>query len=95
MGKNRGKSGLAWSKIAGRKKRRMRYQIAEEQGWRCHYCKEPVVPVPRGRPAPLDPNHATLDHVVPKAEWPGDLLDRENLVVACFKCNYGRHHDVE
>ena len=44
----------------------------------CHYCKVVF----------CDSNPATMDHVVPRAV--GGTKDRDNLVLACGRCNHER-----
>lgn len=55
-------------------KQEMRRKIARRDGWKCHYCKQP-----------LAKTAATLDHVVPLAL--GGTWRIDNLRLACKKCN--------
>lgn len=36
------------------------------------------------------PEELTFDHIIPKAEGGSNSI--ENLRLACYKCNYERHH---
>lgn len=57
--------------------------IISECGKNCHYCHKPT----RVNYLDDDPSldHATLDHKIPKSK--GGSNARENLVLACNKCN--------
>jgi len=65
-------------------RRRLLAQIAERDGWVCHWCG---LPVARGLPAD-DPMHASIDHIVPRRD--GGTGARDNLRLAHHKCNHER-----
>jgi 5-methylcytosine-specific restriction endonuclease McrA len=71
--------------------RHLRDQVAEPDGWTCHYCGRAVVPPPPGRnhTTAEAPSLATLDHWVPRAR--GGSWDLDNLVMACRPCNNDKH----
>lgn len=56
--------------------------LAARDGWRCAYCRVPLVLVPH-QPA------ATVDHVMPKALG-GDGRALWNMVLACPGCNWDK-----
>lgn len=58
-------------------------QIIAECGDRCHYCNRETRL--KWIPGQWDPDHATLDHIIPKSK--GGTNARENLVLACNACN--------
>lgn len=64
-------------------RKHMLERIIAECGKNCHYCHKPT----RVNYVDDDPSldHATLDHVIPKSRGGSNL--RENLVLACNKCN--------
>jgi 5-methylcytosine-specific restriction endonuclease McrA len=56
---------------------------------KCVYCgKEHLDPW-----AKEDANKATIDHLIPKSKG-GKVLDEENFVIACFKCNQDKGNKV-
>lgn len=59
--------------------------LVEAHGRRCVYCGV-VVQYTRLRKGKRQPsNKATVDHVIPRSK--GGTWARENLVLACLKCN--------
>lgn len=58
-------------------------QIIAECGDACHYCRKQTRL--NFTTSVNAPDHATLDHVVPKSK--GGTNDRSNLVLACNACN--------
>lgn len=56
-------------------------EIFERDGWRCHLCRKPIRrDLPR-----LDPDGATIDHLIPIAR--GGLDEPANVAAAHWKCN--------
>jgi 5-methylcytosine-specific restriction endonuclease McrA len=62
-----------------RAKRNRKKRLIEQYGSRCQLCK-------RG----LATAEITLDHITPKSE--GGSNNISNLRLACYSCNYRRHH---
>jgi 5-methylcytosine-specific restriction endonuclease McrA len=56
-------------------RRQLRERLAEAQNWRCCYCG-----------LRLEPETATLEHVVPYGQ--GGMTSWDNCVVACSPCNH-------
>jgi 5-methylcytosine-specific restriction endonuclease McrA len=65
-----------------RQKASRRVRLWEQEGPYCQICGK--------RFSSLRDGDLTLDHIVPKFQGGGNNI--ENLRLACFKCNYGRHH---
>lgn len=64
--------------------RQYRGIIGREQRWRCIWCGVKIDDTaPHGHP-----NKATIEHIRPRSE--GGRSTRENLAVACLKCNTNR-----
>jgi hypothetical protein len=59
------------------RRRRVTFEALEKQEGRCFYCH-----------APLSEADATADHRQPKSK--GGTDRRENIVAACFPCNYAK-----
>jgi len=53
-------------------------QLAERDGWDCHYCSQPL----SGKP---DRPHPHVDHVIPKSRGGSESLG--NKVLSCPTCN--------
>lgn len=75
--------------------KKLRFQLFDENKAQnngfiiCSYCKRVC------NREHMHPNQATIDHVIPLSEG-GDPMSRDNLVVACRKCNRGkRSHNAE
>lgn len=64
--------------------RAKRLRIYERDGFVCRYCAKPVKDAVGNRRG-VKPNHATLDHIIPRSR--GGTGDESNLVTACFSCN--------
>jgi 5-methylcytosine-specific restriction endonuclease McrA len=62
-----------------RAKRNRKERLIERDGPYCKLCGT--------RRAPTDLN---IDHITPKSE--GGSNNISNLRLACYPCNYGRHH---
>lgn len=66
--------------------RRLKY--AQEQGWRCFYCRTvmgkslPLGRHPNAKPMPWD---VTIEHLQPRAM--GGRQSAANCVAACWECN--------
>ncbi len=60
-------------------KRRRKQRLLEKYGPYCYWC---------GKRFP--PEELTIEHLIPKSEGGPNRL--ENLRLACYPCNYGRHH---
>lgn len=66
------------------KRQRLRDKLANQQGWLCYYCKQPMTPVV----APTDPQPptmVTLEHLQPVSR--SGATTAENCVAACHACN--------
>lgn len=80
-------------KICEPRKRAKRERLLAQQGGYCLYCG--IIPVESGDPYSgtfghaVGPDHATLDHVVPKSMLAGRGRP-DNFVVACWNCNQER-----
>jgi len=68
-------------KRTGTRHRRLAARMKVEQPW-CSYCGSPAT---RG-------NDLTIDHIVPLSR--GGTNRRENLTVACFRCNRAKSDGV-
>jgi 5-methylcytosine-specific restriction endonuclease McrA len=66
---------------SGTRARKMAHRMKIEQPW-CTYCGSPAT---KG-------NDLTIDHIVPLSR--GGTNRRENLTVACFKCNRAKSDGV-
>lgn len=66
--------------------RLLREELHRTTGGKCFWCKRATVLC--GRRDHLPPDAATLDHIVTRTS--GGRYERENLVLACFKCNNTR-----
>lgn len=77
---------------------KIRERQAENQGWSCIYCEQPMW---RSDPAAFAVRHgltlrralllqATAEHLLPASEG-GEDVD-ENIAAACLYCNRKRHH---
>lgn len=60
-------------------KRKRKNRLLEEYGNRCHWCKRR-----------FPPEQLTFEHLIPKSK--GGPNSYWNLRLACFPCNFGRHH---
>ncbi|BAU13047.1 unknown protein [Leptolyngbya sp. NIES-3755] len=63
----------------------------ERQNWRCNCCNQlmelgQTVYLANGDFL-LQPNHPTVDHVLPKSLFPKLALDKQNLIMLCWTCN--------
>lgn len=65
--------------LRGEIKQRIRAHVAERDGQRCHYCRQPFGD---------DLTGATLDHYIPHCLWPTNKP--RNLVLACAPCNQAK-----
>lgn len=68
-----------------------RMQQLEQQNWKCACCGQLMrfgkkIYLPNGS-FTLEPQHPTVDHVLPKSLFPEFALDKENLVMVCWSCN--------
>ena len=61
-----------------RAKRNKRARLIERDGPNCSFCHKY-----------LSDHEITIDHIVPKSQGGGNNI--ENLRIACFSCNQGRH----
>jgi hypothetical protein len=83
-----------------------RTQEANRQGWKCHWCKQPMTPVPSFPPGgptvgqKYPPTMVTLEHLYGKND-PRRLRDtkrgEKRWFAACKACNErrGREHEKE
>ena len=62
-----------------RAKRNKLLRLLDEFGPFCCYCRRE-----------FPPDELTIEHLLPKSEGGGN--NYENLRLACYPCNYGRHH---
>jgi 5-methylcytosine-specific restriction endonuclease McrA len=84
----REKSYTCYQWINFRNKWMRKYQ-REHTTIKCVYCgKEHLDPW-----AKEEENKATIDHLIPKSKG-GKVLDEENFVIACFKCNQDKGNKV-
>lgn len=63
-----------------------RRRAAARQGWRCHWCGEPMNQIPN------DPLQVSIDEIVPKHN--GGVTRPGNYVAAHRSCNEGRHPEL-
>lgn len=68
-----------------------REQQLERQNWQCAWCSKQMkfgekVHLANGDFA-LEPQHPTIDHVLPKSFFPELALEKSNLVMICYLCN--------
>lgn len=66
----------------------IRQQLADRDGYKCHYCRCSLTRAKGGKP--LSGRNKTIDHKIPKCL--GGTDDLENLVLACYTCNIERGH---
>ena len=71
--------------LTGKRARRVRHILAQQQAFRCCYCKRRFT---GGRPT-----RATIEHRKPKRD--GGTNHIENLVAACLHCNQLRGIQIE
>lgn len=72
---------------SAQKMRGIRRRLWHYQDGRCFYCDAPtVLDYPKKPPR----NGATIDHIIPKSEGGGLIM--QNLVMACKTCNTTRGH---
>ena len=65
----------------GKRAKRIRHLLAQQQGFRCIYCQRRF-----GKKG--TPTAATIEHLTAKMD--GGTNARENLAAACFHCNQQR-----
>lgn len=70
--------------LTGKRARRIRHHLAQQQRFRCFYCKRLFT----GDGA----TRATIEHKKPKRDGGGNKL--ENLVAACLHCNQHRGRQI-
>lgn len=63
----------------------------ERQNWQCTCCLQVMklgqtIFLANGD-FKLQPNHPTVDHVLPKSLFPELALDKQNLIMLCWTCN--------
>jgi hypothetical protein len=82
--------------VNSKKRRRRRLdRLIHQQANLCHWCKEPMQPVPRPGPVPHK-RAATLDHLYSRGDpqrprhTRGIDLTKQPCVAACFECNQER-----
>lgn len=68
-----------------------RAQQLERQNWQCVCCEQVMkfgekTHLTNGDFI-LQPNHPTVDHVLPKSYFPNLALDKQNLLMLCWSCN--------
>jgi len=59
--------------------------IAERDGWRCHYCGRPLVPIDEVNSATADNDRPTFDHRLARCNGGAEAIS--NLVISCRECN--------
>ena len=64
--------------LTGKKARRVRHEMSQEQKSRCCYCERPF-----GKKG--SPREATIEHIIPQCL--GGTDNRGNLAAACITCN--------
>lgn len=68
-----------------------RMQQLDRQDWKCACCTQQMSFGEKTYLAngdfTLEPQHPTVDHVLPKSLFPELALDRQNLVMVCWSCN--------
>jgi len=67
--------------MASRNKRARRRALLAEYGPYCCWCYQE-----------FPPEELTLEHLVPR--FAGGVHARENLMLACYPCNHGRHNRI-
>lgn len=68
-----------------------RLQQLERQNWKCACCAQRMgfgekTYLGNGD-FTLEPQHPTVDHMLPKSLFPELALDQQNLVMMCWSCN--------
>lgn len=68
-----------------------RQKQLEKQQWKCASCSRKmkfstIIRSSQGRLL-LQPDHPTVDHILPKCYFPEAASDKQNLVVMCWQCN--------
>lgn len=63
----------------------------DRQNWRCGCCGQAMafgekIYLANGD-FELQPDHPTVDHILPKSLFPNLALDKQNLVMLCWACN--------
>jgi len=80
--------------MPGNKIVRRRNEEAARQGWKCHWCKVPMTPVPPYKSGiAYQPTMVTLDHMFPKGDQRRRNPPRSGerrYVAACRLCNEDR-----
>jgi 5-methylcytosine-specific restriction endonuclease McrA len=68
-----------------------RMQQLEKQNWKCACCTRQMSFGEKTYQAngdfTLEPQHPTVDHILPKSFFPELALNRQNLVMVCWSCN--------
>lgn len=71
--------------------RQWRTQQLERQGWQCDSCGKRMVFGEKIYLAngdfKLNPDHPTVEHILPKCYFSELTLDKQNLVMVCWNCN--------
>lgn len=72
-----------------KKHRKVRKVLFRKQRGLCCYCRVPMTLPPRPDVGKTERTMATLEHLRRKAD--GGTDHRDNLALACHRCNSGRH----
>ncbi|MBD2095118.1 HNH endonuclease [Trichocoleus sp. FACHB-591] len=75
-----------------------RMQQLERQNWKCACCS---IQMGFGEKTylangdfMLEPQHPTVEHILPKSLFPKLTLDKQNLVITCWACNKKKSNDM-
>jgi 5-methylcytosine-specific restriction endonuclease McrA len=67
--------------------RKLKYHFDKQNGF-CFYCGNTAILKAENDPSQPKKSHATIDHIIPRST--GGLDHRDNMVMACRKCNNRR-----
>jgi 5-methylcytosine-specific restriction endonuclease McrA len=71
--------------LTGKKARRVRHRLAQQQKFRCYYCRRPFTGD--------GPTRATIEHLRPRRDGGGNNF--ENLAASCLHCNQLRGRQID
>jgi len=78
--------------------RQWRTSQLELQKWQCAYCGKLMKPgkityLSNGNFI-LEPDHPTVEHILPKSFFPELALDKQNLLMVCSDCNKRKSNNM-
>jgi 5-methylcytosine-specific restriction endonuclease McrA len=75
-----------------------RLQQLHQQNWLCACCGKVMVFGEKicltNGDFDLQPNHPTVDHILPKSLFPNLAVNKQNLVMLCWACNQAKGSEM-